>query len=160
MGSIRDAILDRLYDKNDPFPYDEPEKEDAIDDEDTEPRPLPLSHGIDYLSKAVEDLVQSQLAGPRLALAVKKIEETWPNRTFTRHKDTLYVLGGFIWVMGTAYSVTLEAGTDGQGLVIVKKAKGEGNDLYVSESSPLDKLFHTRLPAMLADAITKLANCN
>ena len=159
MGSIRDAILDRLYDKNDPWPYDEPTKEEVIDDEDFEPSPLPLSHGVDYLSKAVEDRVQSQLAGPALELAVKKIEETWPNRTFVRHKDTLYVLSGFIWVQGTAYSVTLEAGTDGKGLVCVKKAKGEGNDAII-ESSPLDKLFHTRFPALLADAIAKLINRN
>jgi len=111
---------------------------------------------IDYLSAAIEDRVQGQMSEPMLKLAVTKISEKWPNRSFTRINPCFYVLDGFVFVESKAYKVTLESGVGGYGLITVKDAKETQDGVFQIERAMLDKDFYKQFESKVADAIVKL----
>ena len=112
--------------------------------------------GIDYLSESIKTRVEKRLAIPMIELAVKKIQEDWPGRFFTRMSPTAYMLDGFIFTRDNTYKVTLEAGCGGKGLVSVGSPLRR--DVNVILDAPLDKEFHKKFPDIIADCIVKLQN--
>jgi len=110
----------------------------------------------DYLSSAVECRVHTLTSIPNLQLAVKKITEDWPGRSFTRITNTLYSLDGYIFACGNTFKVTVECGENNSALVTVSCAALGDIDQVVQ--TQLNKDFHSRFASLIATAIVNLIN--